>query len=104
YAGEGTPYYFSANSSVTVACTNTYFNPVSNDLPANAIDGGGNFSANPLFCGSVDSMDYRLSAGSPCLPGNHPDGSPCGQIGAFGACPLTPVHTRTLGQIKALYR
>ena len=104
YAGEGTPYFFSDNSSVTVSCTDTYFNPVSNDLPANAIDGGGNFSANPLFCGSVDSMDYRLGAGSPCLPGNHPNGATCGQIGAFEACPTTPVHTRTLGGIKALYR
>ncbi len=104
YAGEGTPYFFSANSAVTVACTNTFFNPVSNDLPANAIDGGGNFTANPLYCGSVDSMDYRLATTSPCLPGNHPDGTPCGQIGAFGACPSTPVHSRTLGGIKSLYR
>ncbi len=103
-AGEGTPYFFSANSAVTVACTNTYANPVTNDLPANAIDDGGNFTANPLFCGSVDSMDYRLGAGSPCLPGFHPEGADCGQIGAIGACPSTPVRPRTLGQIKAMYR
>lgn len=42
----------------------------------------GNFSADPLFCDRA-AGDYRLSEDSPCLPGNHPDGFPCG--GTLGA-------------------
>ena len=100
YGGEGTPYVVS-NSTVTISCTDTYRNPISNDIPATAIDGGGNFTADPLFCGSVDSMNYSLAFGSPCLPG----GTSCGQIGAFGqGCVPTSVETRTWGQIKAMYR
>jgi len=105
YGGEGTPYFVSANSSVTFACNDTYRNPVTNDLPPTAIDGGGNFTADPLFCGSVDSMNYTLALASPCLPGNHPDGAPCGQIGAYGqGCSPVSVQSRTWGQIKAMYR
>ncbi len=105
HGGEGTPYFVSANSVVTFACTDTYRNPVTDDLPATAIDGGGNFSADPLYCVSVDSMNYSLAEASPCLPGNHPTGASCGQIGAFGAgCAPVPVHERTWGQIKAMYR
>ncbi len=105
YGGEGTPYYFSANSAVTVSCTDTYRNPVTNDIPPNAIDGGGNFTADPAFCGSVDSMNYTLALASPCLPGNHPSGASCGTIGAFGqGCAPVAVEHRTWGQIKAMYR
>ena len=105
YGGEGTPYYFSSNSAVTISCTDTYRNPVSNDLPAGTIDGGGNFTADPAFCGSVDSMNYTLAVSSPCLPGNHPNGASCGQIGAYGqGCAPVSVQERTWGQIKAMYR
>ena len=50
------------------------------------IDGGCNFSADPLFC-DPDDGNYRLQPDSPCAPGNHPDGSDCGQsyCGAFPA-------------------
>ncbi|MBU1702019.1 MAG: T9SS type A sorting domain-containing protein [Candidatus Eisenbacteria bacterium] len=41
----------------------------------------GNFSADPQFCDApID--DLTLSIDSPCLPGNHPNGSNCGRIGA----------------------
>lgn len=43
----------------------------------------GNFSWNPVFCGQFDAP-LALHAGSPCLPGNHPDGADCGLIGAYG--------------------
>ncbi|MBN2170251.1 MAG: T9SS type A sorting domain-containing protein [Candidatus Krumholzibacteriota bacterium] len=43
----------------------------------------GNISADPLFCDAAGG-DYTLCADSPCLPGNHPDGADCGQIGAYG--------------------
>jgi predicted outer membrane repeat protein len=105
YGGDGTPYFVSANSAVTFACNDTYRNPVSNDLPPTGIDGGGNFTADPLFCGNVDSMNYTLAAASPCLPGNHPTGGSCGQIGAYGpGCAPVSVQERSWGQIKAMYR
>jgi hypothetical protein len=105
YGGDGTPYFVGATSAVTFACMNTYRNPVTNALPLAAIDGGGNFSADPVFCGSVDSMDYSLMQGSSCLPGNHPSGSDCGTIGARGqGCAPVPVRPATWSQIKALYR
>jgi hypothetical protein len=44
----------------------------------------GNFSANPLLCVPADSL-LTLASNSPCLPGLHPDGAPCGQIGAQAA-------------------
>ncbi len=43
----------------------------------------GNFSADPLFC-EPGLVDVGLLAGSPCLPGQHPDGADCGVIGALG--------------------
>ncbi len=105
YGGEGTPYHVSANSAVTFACNDTYRNPVSNDPPETGIDGGGNFTADPLLCGSVNSMNYTVAMASPCLPGNHPAGASCGQIGAFGqGCAPVSVEARTWGQIKAMYR
>jgi predicted outer membrane repeat protein len=44
----------------------------------------GNFSEDPLFC-DLDIDDFRLEDDSPCAPGNHPDGSECGLIGAWPA-------------------
>ena len=43
----------------------------------------GNFSADPIFCDTL-SANYTLNAASPCLAGNHPNGSSCGLIGALG--------------------
>jgi hypothetical protein len=43
----------------------------------------GNFSGEPLFC-DRDGDDLRLNPDSPCVPGNHPDGSECELIGALG--------------------
>lgn len=103
--GEGTPYSVSLNSSVTFSCTDTYRNPVMNALPAHAIDAGGNFSADPLYCGSTDSMNFTLAQASPCIPGNHPSGTACGQVGAFGVgCAPVTVRETTWGRIKAMYR
>ena len=69
----------------------------------------GNFSADPLFC-DPENFDFTLSAGSPCLPGHHPDGADCGTIGAFGeGCVSTSVPAGrsepiSWGRVKSLFR
>jgi hypothetical protein len=89
-------------SEVTVACSNFHGNTVDSFC---GVEGGGNFSADPLFCDS-EGGDYSLDADSPCLPGQHPDGADCGLIGAFGeGCGgSTPVENSSWGRIKELYR
>jgi hypothetical protein len=43
----------------------------------------GNISVDPIFCDAA-AHDYSIHELSPCAPGNHPDGSECGLIGARG--------------------
>ncbi len=90
-------------SSLTIGCCDVFGN--GNDaIPASATDAGGNFSADPQFCGPVATYDFDLDGGSPCAPGNHPDGAACGLIGALPAsCGGVPVQETTWGGIKALY-
>jgi hypothetical protein len=65
----------------------------------------GNIAVDPQFCGVADSGNYYLQADSPCAPGNHPDGTACDVIGAFGVgCGAVPVKTATWGAVKSLYR
>lgn len=60
--------------------------------------------ADPLFC-DPDRNDFRLKAGSPCLPATNPNGPDCGVIGAFGqGCEVNPTLHMTWGGIKARYR
>jgi len=67
----------------------------------------GNFSGDPLFC-DPDSSEALLCANSPCLPGNHPQGTECGVVGAAGAgcapCGPVTVEPTSWGRIKSLYR
>ena len=52
-------------------------------------------------------LGLRLCDGSPCLPGNHPDGYDCGLIGAWGeGCSCGPNRRQptTWGSIKSTYR
>lgn len=73
-------------AAVDVSCCDTYGNVDGDGLCGN--DGGGNFSADPLFC---DREQYAIDAISPCLPGNHPNGVDCGLIGALGqGCGVLP--------------
>ena len=61
----------------------------------------GNFSVNPLFCDRQNG-NYTLAANSPCLPGNHPNGSKCGIVGSEGeGCSVAAVESTTWGRIKA---
>jgi hypothetical protein len=56
----------------------------------------------PLFCG-LESGDFELMAGSPCLPSGSIG---CGLIGAFGEgnCGVISVDSRSWGEVKAAYR
>ena len=73
-----------------VTCTNIFGNAGGDGLCGT--DGGGNFSADPQFCGNA-GYEYNLATSSPCAPGNHPDGLCEGAlIGAMTAgCGSSPV-------------
>jgi hypothetical protein len=65
----------------------------------------GNFSADPEYCGINDSGNYFLQRDSPCAPGNHPDGSACGLIGARDVnCGKVAARDKSWGNIKTLYK
>jgi predicted outer membrane repeat protein len=79
-------------NTVTLVCCDLYGNP-GGDWTTGIKDQygiNGNFSADPLFCGTGipmihgDASAFWLHANSPCLPGNHPDSHDCGLIGAHG--------------------
>jgi hypothetical protein len=83
--GAGGGIYAANSYPPTVVCNDVYANSVENYggyLP-DRTGLFGNFSANPLFCGA-STENFGLQSGSPCLPGNHPDGVACGTIGALG--------------------
>jgi hypothetical protein len=67
----------------------------------------GNIDVDPQFCGVEPQVsgNYFLQSDSPCAPGKHPDGYPCGLIGARAVgCQDTAVERTTWGAIKAIYR
>ncbi len=74
-----------AGTRVTARCCCLYDNPAGSWVgPLDGKDGtDGNFTGVPRFC-DPDGADFRLASNSPCLPGNHPTGVACGQIGALG--------------------
>lgn len=94
----------------SLQCTNIYGNEGGDWVDSLAFRLGvdGNFSACPSFCNAiVEPYDLSLCDGSPCLPGNHPDGYGCGLVGALGeGCICGPTRTEpsTWGAIKAMYR
>jgi hypothetical protein len=82
YNGPGRGLYcVDGTSTPIVSCSDIYGNYYSDALCG--VDAGGNFSQDPLFCNSLTG-NFGLHTGSPCLPGNHPTGAPCGLIGAHG--------------------
>lgn len=91
-------------SVASVSCSDVYAN-TANGVPAGWVDTGGNFQADPHFCGVIGSDNYFLENTSPCLPGNHPDAADCGLIGARGAgCAGVGVEEASWGRVKATYR
>jgi predicted outer membrane repeat protein len=102
--GRGVRAYFDAQ--ISLSCTDIYGNGQGDwvDDIADQLGIDGNFSADPIFC-NPDDEDFTLSAESPCLPGNHPDGADCGVIGASGkGCGATAVVRETWAGVKARYR
>ncbi len=77
-------------TSPVVSCTDIFGNAGGDALCGD--DAGGNFSADPLFCGNV-GFEYNLNLTSPCAPGLHPSGLCDGElIGAMRAgCDESPV-------------
>jgi len=95
-AGQGV---YCVSSTPVVSCTNIFGNDGGDDLCGT--DGGGNFSADPLFCGT-EGMEYRLTSSSPCAAGNHP-GGPCDDelIGALASgCGATAAPMPVLEGLK----
>jgi hypothetical protein len=91
------------SSSLYIGCSNIFGNSGGDALPPGST-GSANFFLNPEFCGSVGSHYYHLQADSPCAPGNHPDETPCGVIGAHPvSCSFVPTKQATWGEIKAIY-
>lgn len=76
------PLDYAFTSDVPTGCNLLWENEGGNSWPTSEylLNLGGNIIANPLLC--PDS--WYLDQGSPALPGNHPSGSDCDLIGAFG--------------------
>jgi len=92
--GEG---IFCGGSNPTLTSCDIYGNAGGDVLCGT--DGGGNISADPLFC-NPSAGDFYLHSGSPCV--NNPG---YGQIGAFGVgCGSTLTEETTWGHIKAMFR
>ncbi len=91
-----------------VSCNNVFGNSIANYLQGTDPTGtNGNISVDPQFC-AVDppgSGNFFLQSDSPCVPGNHPDGAPCGLIGAYPVgCEGVSIERTSWGAIKSIYR
>lgn len=71
------------SAAPVVTCSDIWGNAGGNALCGT--DGGGNFSVNPGFCGTVEKP-WNLAPGSPCAPGARP-AAPCGGL-LVGALPV----------------
>ena len=68
---------------------------------------GGNISVDPQFC-SIDPVaynNYHLQSDSPCAPGNHPSGYPCGLMGCEPVgCATTGSEKTNWSKVKQLFK
>ena len=91
-----------------IECCNFFGNACGDDegcLPG-VFGVNGNISVDPMYCDpTLDALDFSLASGSPCLPGNHPDGAACELIGARGeGCDPTATTPASWGHLKSLFR
>lgn len=102
--GDGVAVSCSSGGEATLTCCDVFGNADGDwtGCIAGQLGANGNFSLDPQFC-SLDMRDFRLNATSPCLPGNHPQGTPCDLIGVYGFGCTTAVEPATWGGIKAHY-
>ncbi|KPJ58855.1 MAG: hypothetical protein AMJ46_13450 [Latescibacteria bacterium DG_63] len=97
YGGGGVPGIYCSASNPTLSNCDIYGNTGGNAICGT--DGGGNISADPLFC-DQNAGNFYLNCTSPCV--NNPG---YGLIGAFGiGCGPTAVTETTWGRIKVLFR
>lgn len=98
------------SSSPDIRCCDFFLNFGGDEFPTGFAGGAqcelppcGNFSRYPRFC---SDGDYSLQSGSPCLPGQHPDGANCGLIGAktVGGCVVTGIEDRTISVRYSLHQ
>lgn len=89
------------SGGITWVCSDLWGNVLGNALCGT--DGGGNFSADPLFCADPTiAGEVTVRGNSPCL---HRGAAPCDQVGAgAGACTPSAVESRTWSEWKRLYR
>lgn len=88
-------------AGVAISDCNIWDNSGGNGL-GGGIDGGGNVSADPMFCGTDGNDNYLLASSSPCAPDNSLSGL---LVGAWpvGCGPVSTEATRW-GELKAKYR
>jgi len=87
--------------SATVSDCNIWDNDGGDGL-GGGTDGGGNISADPLFCGAPGSENYYLTSVSPCAPDHSPNGV---LIGAWPVgCGTVNTEATSWGALKAIYR
>jgi predicted outer membrane repeat protein len=84
----------------TVTCSDIYGNEDGDTICG--IDGGGNFSSDPAFCGELGTGNLLLQSDSPYLGANNSCGALIGALSI--GCGATAVHETTWGLIKARFR
>ncbi len=94
-SGQATVCLYMNNNDPTFSGCDAWDNAGGDDLCG--IDGGCNFTADPLFCGTA-LHEYNLLPASPCAPGNHPDGAGCGD----SVCGAQPVGCGTAASVGDL--
>jgi hypothetical protein len=99
------PTMASGRQEIQLSCCDIYGNDGGDwiDCISDQLGHEGNFAADPLFCDRAHE-DFTVTSASPCVPGQHPDGSDCGWIGALTVgCEPTAIKPVSLGQLKRLF-
>lgn len=94
------------SSEAFIACSDVFGNEGGDWVGciASQQERDGNLALDPLFCDRRRG-DYALQSGSPCLPGQHPHGAPCGLMGALGeGCEATRTQPASWGTARTRIR